>query len=68
VIFHQLPAVIDESIDFAVPVSLVLFDDWEPEYQKKGLECLQHILNVYEYKLLQILLFSTFVEIGDALS
>jgi len=38
---------IDESVDFAVPVSLVLFDDWEPDYQKKGLECLHHILNVW---------------------
>nr|CAH0101338.1 unnamed protein product [Daphnia galeata] len=49
----MLPAVIDESIDFAVPVSLVLFDDWEPEYQKKGLECLQHILNLNPKSLLQ---------------
>lgn len=46
--FHvcfQLPA-IDESVDFAVPVSLVLFDDLEPIYQKKGFECISHIVKV----------------------
>ncbi|XP_057368846.1 uncharacterized protein LOC130689925 [Daphnia carinata] len=40
----KLPA-IDESVDFAIPVSLVLFDDWEPTYQQKGLDCISHILN-----------------------
>lgn len=40
----MLPA-IDESVDFAIPVSLVLFDDWEPAYQQKGLDCISHILN-----------------------
>ncbi|EFX73015.1 hypothetical protein DAPPUDRAFT_325742 [Daphnia pulex] len=48
----MLPS-IDESVDFAVPVSLVLFDDWEPDYQKKGLECLHHILNLNPKSLLQ---------------
>lgn len=53
----QLPA-IDESVDFAIPVSLVLFDDWEPAYQQKGLDCISHILNVQKKTYLKDFLIS----------
>nr|CAG4636875.1 EOG090X03G5 [Ceriodaphnia reticulata] len=44
---------IDELVPLAVPVSLVFFDDWESEFQEKGLDCIAHILNQNPICLLQ---------------